>query len=323
MVSFSPNLQNADVTDLREPSVTVIVSTYTKKRLPEIIDCLSSLKQQSMKPTEVLLVLDPIDELIEFYKIHASSLAKIVVSEGIGLSHARNTGAKNAVGEILAFIDDDAVADEKWLENSLLNYTNVDVMGVGGRIDAAWASKRPSWFPEELDWIVGCSYKGLPQKKTAIRNPIGCNMSFRKAVLEKVGYFRTDLGRLGNTLLCNEETEFAIRTLRMIPDSKIVYDPSAVVHHKVTKNREGLRYMWKRSFYEGISKAIISYQTDQSETLTTEDSYLKFLLKTAIPSRMRQFYSPHQASELFTLTLSLSAVLTGFVTGRLMKRASR
>ena len=100
-------------------SVSVIVSTFTKKRLSSILECISSLERQTVRPAEVVLVLDPVDELVNFYAKHVPSFVRIVVSNGVGLSYARNTGVRSAVGDIVAFIDDDAYADERWLENSL------------------------------------------------------------------------------------------------------------------------------------------------------------------------------------------------------------
>jgi glycosyltransferase involved in cell wall biosynthesis len=300
-------------------SVSVVVSTFTKKRLPSILQCISSLEKQTVHPAEIVLVLDPIDELIDFYNSRVPPNVRIIVSEGAGLSFARNAGVKNAVGDIIAFIDDDAVADAKWLEKSLENYRHSEVIGVGGAIYASWQINRPPCFPQELDWIVGCSYRGLPLKRTELRNPIGCNMSFRKKGFEKAGYFKTDIGRCGNTLLCNEETEFSIRALSLVPGSKIIYEPSAIVYHKVSKNRESFKYIWTRSFYEGISKAIISSKTDSSKILYTEGSYLRLLLSKAIPLRLRHIYKPRIAGELFTLLLSLSGVFAGFAAGRITK----
>jgi glycosyltransferase involved in cell wall biosynthesis len=301
-------------------NVSIIVSTYTPKRLPDIQRCLASLEKQTRQPVEVLLVLDPKDELVKFYRERVPESVKIVVSCGVGLSHARNTGVKQAQGSIVAFIDDDASADPCWLENSLSNFENGDVMGVGGFISADWETVRSRWLPEELDWIVGCSYKGLPTKRAEIRNPIGCNMSFRKDVFDQVGYFRTDLGRFGSMLLCNEETEFAIRALRRKPKSKIMYEPSAIVYHRVRRDRERLGYVWTRSFYEGISKAIISFKSESPSVLSTENSYLKLLIAKSIPRRLKRFYKKNQLSELFALYVSLIAVSAGFVVGRILKR---
>ena len=298
-------------------SLSVVISTYTKKRLSEVMRCISSLKNQTVSPAEIILVLDPCDELGEFYKHFVPNDIKIVMSSERGLSHARNTGIKNAIGEIVAFIDDDAFADRTWLEYLIANYEDPQIMGVGGLVKAIWADERPFWFPEELDWIVGCSYKGFQGGKSIIRNPIGCNMSFRRTVFEKIGYFRTDMGRFGKMLLSNEETELSIRLYKKMPNSKIIYEPSAIVYHNVPKDRETLKYICTRSFYEGISKALISSQKKLPATLSQEDLYLKYLLGNAIPSRFKQNIGLKNICQTLILLLSMFAVLTGYAAYKL------
>ncbi|UCD96263.1 MAG: glycosyltransferase family 2 protein, partial [Candidatus Bathyarchaeota archaeon] len=168
----------------------------------------------------------------------------------------------------------------------------------------------------ELDWIIGCSYRGLPKEKSSVRNPIGANMSFRSEVLRKVGYFKSDIGRMGTTLLSDEETEISMRILKAIPKAKLIYDPSAIVHHKVDTQRTSLTYVWKRSFYEGISKATITADLNLATTrtaLTTESDYLKYLIHVAIPSRARRILNPKSILQLLTLLTSTSAVFLGYI----------
>ena len=240
-----------------ENEVSVVISTYSKNRLNDLLDAIDSINQQSLKPIEIILVVDPSPRVLDFYDLHTPPNVKIVVSEKPGLSNARNMGSKEATGKIIAYMDDDAVADKDWLRNIVEEFRNPDVVGVGGVIHPIWEDGRPFWFPEEMNWIVGCSYKGLPEKKTFVRNPIGCNMAFRKEILEKVGGFRPDIGRFRNTLLAGEEPELSMRILDNISNSKILHTPSAVVYHKVKKKRLGLKHLFLRSFYEGISKALI------------------------------------------------------------------
>jgi GT2 family glycosyltransferase len=265
----------------------------------------------------MIVILDPIPELMEFYKSRLSKNVKIIMSEKRGLSNARNVGVRQAKGSIVAFIDDDAVADGRWLESIIKDYEDTDVVGVGGYIQPFWESGRPFWFSEELDWVVGCSYKGLPQHKASVRNPIGCNMSFRKSVFEQVGYFRSDVGRFGKVLLGSEEPEFSLRVLKKIPRSKIVYNPSAVVYHKVGKSRTRFQYLLRRSFYEGVSKALIVDGEGSASSLSTENRYLEYLLKTAVPSKLKRFYSFDSLCQLLALFFSTSAVFLGYFFGRL------
>lgn len=278
-----------------------------------MLRCIHSLRVQTRVPYEILLVLDPDKDLVQFYQPRVSPDVTIVVSDGKGLSNARNSGIKSAEGEIIAFIDDDAEADRQWLEKLLVHYSDAEVIGVGGSAKAVWTRKRPIWFPEELDWIVGCSYKGLPEKVSAVRNPIGCNMSFRKAAFSTVGNFDCAIGRVGKKLLAAEETEFSIRVRSRMPGATILYDPSAIVYHRVESSRQTLRYVITRSFYEGVSKAVVAGAQESSSALSTESHYLRYLLKVAFPSRLKRLYRLDCFAQMITLLLSTFSVLLGYV----------
>lgn len=297
--------------------VSVVVSTYTTERLGDVLRCISSLRKQTLPPAEIILVLDPSETLFRSYRSRVPVDVKVISANKVGLSNARNVGIMNAEEEIVAFVDDDAVADKMWLENMAKLYGDPLVMGVGGSVVPNWEIKQPKWFPEELNWTVGCSYKGLPTRKSVIRNPIGCNMSFRKRVFQKVGYFRLDIGRFGKKLLSKEETELSIRVLKGIPNSKIVYEPRAIVYHNVCQKRASLKYIWVRSFYEGVSNTMISPESGSSRVLSAEASYLRYLIRVAIPSRLARIYSFEATSQLIILLLSMSAVLAGFLSSKL------
>jgi glycosyltransferase involved in cell wall biosynthesis len=298
--------------------VSVVVSTYSKDKLQCVSDCLKSLREQSVLPREVILVLDSKTDLLEFYRSKVPRDVKVMMSGGFGLSNARNAGAKCARGDIVAFIDDDATADMHWLRNLVRSYDHPKVLGVGGYVCPVWEGGVPIWFPEELNWIVGCSYKGLPEHKASVRNSIGCNMSFRRSVFDEVGYFRPDVGRFGRVLSSGEEPELSLRILRKFPDFKIVYEPHAVVYHKVSKSRRKLSYLFRRSFYEGVSKALIVHGGGSEDNrLSVENQYLKYLVTAAIPSRVKHFYRLRVLSQLLILFLSISAVLLGFSAGKL------
>jgi len=93
---------------------SVIISTYTRERVNDVKRCIESLYNQTLKPYEVILVLDPDDELVKFYKKELSDLdVKIVKSDKYGLSSARNKGVEVAESDFIAFIDDDAYIYQK------------------------------------------------------------------------------------------------------------------------------------------------------------------------------------------------------------------
>jgi GT2 family glycosyltransferase len=297
--------------------ISVVVSTYSEKKLESVIECLDSLMRQTFQPAEIILALDKNEALIEFYKARIPLGVKLVVSDGFGLSRARNAGINNACGDVIAFIDDDAVADKRWLENLVNNYDDPHVSGVGGLIWPRWEGKQPSWFPEELYWVVGCSYKGLPEKKSTVRNLIGCNMSFRKSVFEKVGYFHEGMGRVGSKLTGHEDTEFSVRAARKIAEIKIVYDPSAKVYHKVPQSRTDLGYVVRRCYAEGFSKAVfLNQEANAREVMNVERNHLRNLFSSSIAERLCRSHESGKIAQISVLLLSTSVVLLGYVVGK-------
>lgn len=129
--------------------VSIIISTYSKDKLSDLSDCINSLKRQLLKPDEIILVLDPNPDLAKFYESKFHNDVKIVISDHYGLSNARNAGVKSAEGEIVVFIDSDAIPGKSWLENLVKNYEDPNVVGVGGLVKPFWEAGSPSWFPEE------------------------------------------------------------------------------------------------------------------------------------------------------------------------------
>jgi len=284
---------------------SVIISTYTIERFSDVIKCLNSIENQTQKPHEILLVLDPVDSLVEFYKENVKN-AKIVVSENFGLSSARNRGIMESRGDIIAFIDDDAWAERDWIERMARNFEDENVFGVGGKIIPVFDSKRPRWLAEELDWIVGCTYKGM--KEGEIRNPIGANMAFRREAFEMAGFFRTEVGRYGKKLLGSEETEFCLRLKKSKPDAKIIFDPSAIVYHRVPKNRCRLGYALKRAYYEGYTKAILSREFD----LGVEKEYMKGLIRSFLSNSLR-----FKLSKSLGIAIVVFSVAIGFISSKI------
>jgi GT2 family glycosyltransferase len=303
--------------------ITVIVSTYSILMKDSVLDCISSIQKQTLLPKEILLILDNDPLLLDFFRSVVPDEVKVLSSNGFGLSNARNAGVKHAKGEIVAFIDDDAVADKDWLKNMFSSYSESSVAGVGGLVLPLWTAKRPLlWFPQELNWIIGCSYIGQSNRQEPVRNPLGCNMSFRQTTFEKVGYFRSDIGRLGKILLDGEESEFSLRVHKTLPQSKIINVPSAVVYHKVNTKRMKIKYILKRSFFQGYSKALINGKfTDASLDLDVERKYLYYLLNSSFKFRLARFYDLKNIVQLLILSASLPSVLFGFALGKIRKVA--
>lgn len=262
--------------------LSVLICAYTLDRWAQIVTAVRSAQAQTTVPCEILLVCDYNPELLRRAQIEFSSVRVMANSSAQGLSGARNTGVLAAVGDIIAFLDDDAVAAPDWAAQLEAAYGDADVIGVGGRVVPLWGGPRPPWLPEEFLWVVGCSYVGQPATRSQVRNAIGANMSFRAEVFAAVGGFDTGVGRVGKDAAGCEETEFSIRAARSRPGARIILEPLALCQHLVTPDRLTHRYFRRRCRAEGRSKAVVATLSGTDAALASERSYVRKVLPLGV-----------------------------------------
>jgi len=258
-------------------SITVVVSAYTLDRWHVLEENIASLLRQTLPAEQVILVIDHNDELLQRAR-EAFPQIEVLASEGErGASAARNLAIRQARGDIIACIDDDAVAVDKWLEELTAPYVDPDVLGTSGMPEPRWVNgEAPSWLPFEFYWTIGCGYGGLPTTVAQIRNPIGASMSLRRIVFERVGEFSSGFGpnmSKPGPHGGGEETELAIRAAKEFPHGKIVHVPEAKVEHVVSAERTTWRYYLNRCRLEGRMKALLVQEHGSMEGLSSERTY--------------------------------------------------
>jgi GT2 family glycosyltransferase len=264
-----------------EAGVTVIVCAYTLERRPEVRACVESLERQTLPPTEIVIVVDHNEELAGWLATRLPEHVRIVENGGDpGLSASRNTGIGAATQPIVAFIDDDAVAEPDWLARLCAALSNSSVIGASGHSLPLWEGEPPAWFPEEFLWVVGCSYAGMTRSGSA-RNGLGGCMAFRAEVFERVGGFDPSIGRVGRRPVGGEETELCIRAQQRWPGKRIVVVEEATLHHRVPRERQQPAYFVRRCFHEGISKALIR-RLGGHRALASEHAYATRTLPKAV-----------------------------------------
>ncbi|AZQ33728.1 glycosyltransferase family 2 protein [Streptomyces cyaneochromogenes] len=277
---------------MSDPDISVVICVYTEDRWEDILAAVSSVRAQSYPALETLLVVDHnealLDRLTKEYK-EAADVRVLANAGPRGLSAGRNTGIASSYGEVIAFLDDDAVAERDWLRHFAAGYADPRVMAVGGRTEPIWASgRRPHWFPEEFDWVVGCTYRGLPSGRVKVRNVLGGNASFRRTAFDFAGGFATGIGRDGDRLpLGCEETELCIRLTRARPDAVLLIDDRAVIHHRVPEAREHFRYFRTRAYAEGLSKALVARSVGADKGLESERRYATRVLPAGVARGVR------------------------------------
>lgn len=272
--------------------ISVVICAYTEDRWEDVLAAVASVRAQSLTALETLLVVDHnatlLDRLTREYR--QTEDVRVLANAGPrGLSAGRNTGIAAARGAFLAFLDDDAVAERDWLRHFAEGFEDPRVLAVGGRTMPAWESgRRPAWFPEEFDWVVGCTYKGLPPGRIRVRNVLGGNASFRRTAFDAAGGFATGIGRDGDKrpLGC-EETEFCIRLTRARPDAVLLIDDRSVIHHRVPAARERFRYFRTRTYAEGLSKALVAQSVGASKGLESERRYTTRVLPSGVGRGLR------------------------------------
>ena len=141
--------------------VSVIVCAYTELRWDDMLYAVDSLRAQTHPASEIILVIDHNSTLYERAQVQFPDLTVVTNTEKRGLSGARNSGIAVAHGDIIAFMDEDAVADSEWLKHLDAGFLDPKVIGVGGAIIPWWIAKQPAWFPEEFNCLPGCTIRSL------------------------------------------------------------------------------------------------------------------------------------------------------------------
>jgi glycosyltransferase involved in cell wall biosynthesis/GT2 family glycosyltransferase len=268
--------------DPRLPTVSVVICAFTTERLQVLGEAVESMRNQTRAPHEVVLVIDHSPELEAEARRLWPDLTIVANRERQGLSGARNTGVAEAGGEVVAFLDDDAIAAPDWLQRLAEAYRDPGVLGAGGTVRPRWVEGKPGWFPPEFDWVVGCTHSGMPQELSPVRNLVGANMSFRREQLLEVGGFSHDLGRVGTLPVGCEETDLSIRVHQRWPRAGILYDPAAEVEHVVPPTRGRVRYFLDRCRAEGRSKAVLTGMVGSDDGLSSERSYVRRTLPLGV-----------------------------------------
>jgi len=305
--------------------VSIIVCAYTERRWADLLAAHASLAAQTRRPDQVVLVVDHNDALLRRARTALPEVTVTANAGAPGLSGARNTGVEVATGEVLLFLDDDAVADSSWVQRMLEPFADPDVLGVGGWADPRWERPgRPAWFPEPFLWVVGCSYEGLPTSTADVRNPLGCAMGFRRSAFDLVGGFSGLVGRIGGRPVGCEETEFAIRVLRAKPGARIVHNPAARVAHHVTPDRARLSYFLRRCYHEGRSKAVLSADLGPRDSLASERDYVRRILPRAAVRGVRRSFAtgrPAGVASSLAILAGLGTTAYGYGLARVQQRA--
>jgi len=245
--------------------ISTCICTFERYALAE--RALASLATQTMPPEQFEVIFvdnSPANPKAEDLRcrIHSGSYSGLqirYIAEPVqGLSRARNAGLNACNSNVIAYLDDDAIAHPHWLENlaSVFASSSPAVGAAGGKVLPLWESDRPPWLSDKLlpylsivDWEI--PQGTLPQHLYLA----GANIAYSVTALRNIDGFRTDLGRTGTSLAGNEE--IAACDLIRAAGFDIRYCPEAIVEHTVSRDRVTQPWFRRRLFWQAISDQIM------------------------------------------------------------------
>jgi len=311
----------------KQPSISVVVCTHNRAHLAERA-VTSVLSQTTSPPDCEIIVVDngSTDATAETFRALAASHPNLrpISEPTVGLCHARNRGWREARGELVAYLDDDATAEPGWLSAIAAGFQEFPQAGVmGGRVAPRWDAPRPAWLSDEIslsltivDWPDG------PKVITDLRSEwlVGANLAAPRRVLEEVGGFHPALDRVGSAMLSSGDVFLAKEIVRR--GHQAVYYPAMAVTHLVPTTRTRKAWFRHRYYWQGVSDAVMRLlETDPSPPKRLALALAMAGRLLASPHRLRDWLWPTDDPARFA-NKCFTWITVGHITG-LLGRARR
>jgi glycosyltransferase involved in cell wall biosynthesis len=303
-------------------TASVVIATHTLQRRKALTEAVFSVLSQQQLPYEVVVAVDNNNDLYEWVRTKLPRAIAVHNLGGRGASATRNAGARVAAGSVLVFLDDDAVARSGWLQSLTAPLAHPGVVGVGGQVEPIWLGRAPKWMPEEFLWVVGASYRGMPNQAAPVRNAWSENMAVAKADFWAVNGFREGFGKTGQRSQ-PEDTDFCMRLTDAMPGRTWWYEPLARVGHYVPASRATLRFFVRRCYNEGQGKADMAHVLGLRESLQDERRHAISVLPQGILRELRQAVAGRElaaAQRASAIGVGLGAASLGYLLRQVRSR---
>ena len=242
--------------------LSIIICTYNREKY--LYNVLKSIAENDFSESEYEIVLvnnNSTDGTEAEYERFRRDFPQVslhyFVEKNQGLSHARNRGIAEAKGDILIYVDDDALVNKEFLRTYADFFAQYPQASAGGgAILPMYETAEPKWmshFTKQL--ITGYLYLGNQTKKFGKgKYPGGGNAGYRKEVFEKIGLFNVDLGRKGENLIGAEEKDIFDKMTAQ--GMEFYYLPNAVLYHIIPESKLTKEYFDRLTFAIGQSERI-------------------------------------------------------------------
>jgi GT2 family glycosyltransferase len=240
--------------------IWLVVAVCTNRRPHQVAPGLTALAAQLRRvegTAGLLVVSGPTATHEELEELAERNGVGSVRCEDPGVAAARNAAVHASAAKVIAFIDDDAIPEEGWLESLAAHWREAPpgLACVGGAIDPLWLDPPPRWMSPRVHIVFSLLDRGegvvplVPGREDAW----SANASFLRTALVEVGGFDPTLGPLDGIPFFGEDTEVQCRLAAAGYHG--IYAGDVRVRHAVSAERMRLREVFRRRFYGGASMA--------------------------------------------------------------------
>jgi glycosyltransferase involved in cell wall biosynthesis len=269
--------------DKNLPYADVIICTHALDRWDLLKRSVESVIAQDVLPQQLIIAVDHNDELVQRCRNEwcgDNSGAPIEIQAVPNQFAGRKGSTINSAllktrSEIVVLLDDDAAASPDWLGRVLMVYANRPAaVAVGCAPLPDYEAPRPSWFPPEFDWVLGCHYQSMPDRLGPTNRLIGTSLSVRRdAILDIGGWHQDD----------HDDMDVSERLVHRYGAETVLYEPRATVRHFVPANRMSWSYFWRRCYYTNQRKPTVLADMGAAANMRAELRFVWRLVKS-IPS---------------------------------------
>ncbi len=227
------------------PDVSIVIPVMN--RAGELWRCLTSLSRLTYPKEKLQIIVVDDGSSDDSPGVAREFGALLVPSGGVGRgpAAARNVGASNATGEILAFIDSDCSASLKWLEDLIPAFCDPAVAAVGGQVDGMCTESPVDRYEAVMSSLSISSHERTGSGGTDTFYLPSCNLLVRRSAFRSVGGFK-------DSMHVGEDVDLTWR----LRDGgwTICYLPAGNILHE---HRSSLRSFMSRRFDYGTSEGIL------------------------------------------------------------------
>ncbi|MGF1674274.1 MAG: glycosyltransferase [Rivularia sp. (in: cyanobacteria)] len=230
---------NTSATNSFKPQVSVVIPIHNGTTdIPELINCLGAQTYPKQRVEYLLVDNNSDDNTFELLKSQSENCPikiRALSENNIQSSYAaRNTGIREALGEIIAFTDADCRPQPQWLDALIQPFVNQDVVIVAGEITALSGNSLLEKYADRQETL---SQKHTLANKFCAYGQTA-NLAIRRLALEKAGLFRPYLTTGGDADICWRILQLEIGSLE--------FAPSAIVQHRHRTTLKELKSQWRR-----------------------------------------------------------------------------